>query len=60
MTYIILLIIYIISVYHSFNFTKYMFKLYEMEMEATDIIGCFIPVVNTILMIYYFITKDIR
>jgi hypothetical protein len=55
--FIIFFIVYGFSVYHSLKFTKYLFKLYDMDLKILDIIGCFIPFANTGLMIIYLFIK---
>jgi hypothetical protein len=57
-TLIIILTIYFISVYHSLKFTKYLFRLHDMDVEISDIIGCFIPIVNIGVMLIYLVIKN--
>lgn len=57
-TLIILMTIYFISVYHSLKFTKYLFRLYDMDMNLIDLLTCFVPISNTFTMIWYLIIKN--
>jgi hypothetical protein len=55
--FIIFFIVYGFSVYHSVKSTKYLYRLYDMELDLIDLIGCFIPVANTTIMIMYLFIK---